>query len=307
MPKISVIVPIYNPGEYGRPCIESIVNQTLKDIEIFLIDNGSTDGTKEMLQEYSSDPRVQIIYRDQTNEHCGEKFAVDLGRSKATGEYIIIVDHDDELLLDGLEKLYQASDNGTADVVKGRAIYFMNNQEYGISRFDYSVPIHNWKIELNDEQLRYHFLTAPELWSMIIRRDFQKDLELGDYIYNDTDFAFKLKYLAKDFRYIQDFVYKWNIHEGSTSHQKDRFCGDIITVYDSLENFLKTHNANNLIWELFSYSLYAAYEWVFNGIESLELKKLFYNYFKRDIKRNCPLNLIYFESYKHDFIKQLYS
>ena len=113
MIKVSVIVPIYNAEKYLRECLDSIVNQTLKEIEIILIDDGSTDGSAEICQEYLHDSRVSY-YR---KENEGLAAARDDGMQRATGEYIGFVDSDDWLEPDMYEKMYQAGKSIDADIV----------------------------------------------------------------------------------------------------------------------------------------------------------------------------------------------
>ena len=113
MIKVSVIVPIYNAEKYLRQCLDSIINQTLKDIEIICINDGSTDSSAEICQEYLSDTRVS--YYSKKNE--GLAAARDDGMQKATGEYIGFVDSDDWLELDMYEKMYNTAKNSDSDVV----------------------------------------------------------------------------------------------------------------------------------------------------------------------------------------------
>lgn len=109
MNKFSIIVPVYNVENYLRECLDSLVNQTWQDIEIILINDGSTDGSGAICESYCHDPRV--IYRCQ--ENAGPSAARNLGLSLATGDYIAFVDSDDWLELDAMERLQ----NETADIV----------------------------------------------------------------------------------------------------------------------------------------------------------------------------------------------
>ena len=113
MPKVSVIVPIYNAEKYLVQCLDSIVNQTLCDIEIILIDDGSTDGSAEICKNYLSDERVTYYHK----ENEGLAAARDDGMLRATGEYIGFVDSDDWLELNMYEEMYQAAKGNDADVV----------------------------------------------------------------------------------------------------------------------------------------------------------------------------------------------
>lgn len=113
MVKVSVIVPIYNAEKYLKQCLDSVVNQTLKDIEIILIDDGSTDGSAEICKTYLSDNRVSYYYK----ENEGLAAARDDGMMRSTGEYIGFVDSDDWLEPDMYEKMYNAAKSNDSDIV----------------------------------------------------------------------------------------------------------------------------------------------------------------------------------------------
>lgn len=106
--KVSIIVPVYNAAPYLRECIDSLVNQTWKDIEVILVNDGSTDASGEICESYLDDPRV--IYYYQVN--AGVSAARNAGLDLATGKYICFVDSDDWLELDAIERLQ----NENADV-----------------------------------------------------------------------------------------------------------------------------------------------------------------------------------------------
>lgn len=113
-PKVSVIVPVYNTEKYIRKCVDSIINQTLKDIEIILVDDGSTDSCHEILDEYSTkDNRVIVIHK----ENGGQGSARNMGLDIAKGQYIGFVDSDDWVDLDMYEKLYTNAKLNEADMV----------------------------------------------------------------------------------------------------------------------------------------------------------------------------------------------
>ena len=96
-PKVSVIMPSLNVVSYIRECIESVVNQTLKDIEIICVDAGSTDGTLEVLEEYTAkDNRIKLLHSDKKSYG----YQMNMGIDAATGEYIGIVETDDYIVCD---------------------------------------------------------------------------------------------------------------------------------------------------------------------------------------------------------------
>ena len=113
-PKISVIVPIYNVERYLDRCIQSVLNQTLKDIEIILVDDGSPDKCPAMCDEYAKkDGRIKVIHK----KNGGLGFARNSGLEIATGEYVAFVDSDDFIENDMYDNLYREAKEYEADVV----------------------------------------------------------------------------------------------------------------------------------------------------------------------------------------------
>lgn len=125
---VSVIVPIFNKELYLHDCLNTIINQTLDSIEIILVDDGSTDKSKDICQEYLKDKRVSYYY--QENE--GLASARQTGIEKAKGEYIGFIDGDDWIDLDMYEKMYSKAKEYNADVVFCNRMY--NNDAYRPSK-----------------------------------------------------------------------------------------------------------------------------------------------------------------------------
>ncbi|MBO5178254.1 MAG: glycosyltransferase [Lachnospiraceae bacterium] len=118
MPKLSIVIPIYNTEKYLRECLDSVVSQTLRDIEIILVDDGSTDGSVDICREYAAtDSRIHVI----TQENAGAAAARRTGANAATGEYIGFVDSDDFIEPDMYETLL--SYMGDYDLVTSAAGY----------------------------------------------------------------------------------------------------------------------------------------------------------------------------------------
>ena len=115
-PKISIVIPIYNTAKYLPKCLDSILNQTYKNLEIILIDDGSTDNSGKIADDYAKkDPRIKVIHQ----KNAGQSTARNAGIKKATGEYISFIDADDEIRPDFIEKLLHAYNKDTAITVCG--------------------------------------------------------------------------------------------------------------------------------------------------------------------------------------------
>ena len=260
MPKVSIIVPVHNAGKYLIPCIESCINQTFQDIEIFLIDDGSTDGSRQIIKDYEArDNRITAICRRKGEyEKFGQKYSVDLGRLLMKGEYFIMIDHDDELIPTGIETLYKETENGTIDVVQGQNISFDENGTLVYT------PTYIWPIKrvirdfnkINTAELSAHLVGTPiALWTCLIRSEMAKDLELADCIFNDASFIWQLKIAAKTFAYIPDIVYQQHHHDDSTSgpvHAYDGTSFNTFLSFNHLEKFLKQRGVSEQIWRYYT-------------------------------------------------------
>ena len=114
MAKVSVIVPVYNVEKYLDRCMQSLLNQTLKDIEIIMVDDGSPDNCPKMCDDYAKqDSRVKVIHK----KNAGLGLARNSGLEVATGEYVAFVDSDDFTDVDAYRSLYENAQKRNADVV----------------------------------------------------------------------------------------------------------------------------------------------------------------------------------------------
>lgn len=120
MPNVSIIIPVYNVEHYLREALDSVVNQTLSDIEIICIDDCSTDGSYKILQEYAANDNRFILLCNDENRGIG--FTRNVGMKRATGEYMMFLDPDDWFELDACERAYNQISKNNDDVV------FFNSQ-----------------------------------------------------------------------------------------------------------------------------------------------------------------------------------
>lgn len=171
MPKVSVIVPIYGVEQYLRQAIDSVLAQTLKDIEIILINDGSKDSCPQIINEYAQkDNRIVAIHK----ENGGYGAACNLGLSKATGDYIAIFEPDDFIDATMYEDLYNIAKKYDSDVVKS-AYWEINDlnpnnviKKYCYWGTDITSSEKSFKVEDFPNFLYHH----PSIWSCIYRRAF---------------------------------------------------------------------------------------------------------------------------------------
>lgn len=132
--KVSIIIPVYNVEKYLRQCLDSVVDQTLEQIEIICVNDGSTDGSQQILEEYAlKDVRIKII----NQENSGPGMARKTGLNNVNGNFIAFVDSDDWVKLDAYEKLYKnALSNNSDIVISNLCIYDEHKNEYTNNKFD---------------------------------------------------------------------------------------------------------------------------------------------------------------------------
>ncbi|MBP5422313.1 MAG: glycosyltransferase family 2 protein [Paludibacteraceae bacterium] len=165
MVKVSVVVPIYNAGKYLAPCLDSLLNQTLKDIEVICVLDCPSDGSEKVVEEYAKkDDRVVVIYNDH-NLHVGESRNV--GIRNARGIYIGFSDHDDLHELDMYEKLVEVANDDTLMVVSG-----LLGRE--LHKYD-NMPC------LNDEA--YLAVTARNASTHVTTNIYRRDFILDNHIF----------------------------------------------------------------------------------------------------------------------------
>lgn len=225
MSKISVIIPIYNEEKYLDECIQSVMKQKLKDIEIICVNDGSTDKSKEIMEKYAAlDSRIKII--DKKNTGYGN--TMNCGLDAATGDYIGIVESDDYIMDYMYEKLYALTENGSVDMVKGNfwdcydetdgSITKVTNQE----RANMPEVEDAFTIRQHPELLWGH----PSVWSAIYKRDFLKKngirfKEVKGAGWVDNPFFFDTLCSAESIKWTREPFYcyrKLNLASSSTGY-----------------------------------------------------------------------------------------
>ncbi|MBQ8847429.1 MAG: glycosyltransferase [Candidatus Gastranaerophilales bacterium] len=308
MPKVSVVVPIYNVEKYLRQCLDSILNQTLKDIEIICINDGSKDSCPQILKEYSlKDGRIKVINKENT----GYGNSMNIGFQEAIGEYIGIVESDDFVKSTMFEELYNLAKNNDADVVKSDFYYYStaNNQARHAGKILKSKANKLITIKKFPKLLKIQ----PSIWTCLYKNDFIRQnkikfLETPGASFQDTSFCFKTLSLAQ--RIIltnKAYLYYRQDNSGSSVHQKDKVFL-ICKEYDEITDFLdknpevkKYANTQKLIKQ------YSAYIWNLKRI-SEEHRDSFIDVFSDTFKKyyeNNELNASFYRKYSKKEVKML--
>ena len=217
MPKISIIMPTYNVEKYFRQCIESVINQTLEDIEIIPVDDGSPDNCGEIMDEYAkNDKRIKPIHQ----ENGGYGKAVNTGITAATGEYIGIVETDDFIEADMYEKLYDRAKKMEADVCKCDFKFYFGGNRY--KKHDNLAKVAEegkiFTLKENPLIMKYHV----SIWSAIYKKSYLDEnniriLESKDASYQDMPFAAEVYAKGAKITVLHEALINYRAEEGMGS------------------------------------------------------------------------------------------
>lgn len=210
MPKVSVIIPVFNTEKYLRKCLNSVCNQTLKDIEIICVNDSSTDDSLEILKEYAAkDERIKLI---NFIENKGAAAARNAGVDIARGEYIGFVDSDDYIDLDFYEKLYSKAIELNFECVKGGMLCYYNEHRDLDREAGYDI---NKLIKKNTAYFYHSFTTA------IYKKDFinANNLFFPENIHNfeDPNFSIHVAAFLKNIALLDDAHYHYVRHVSSVT------------------------------------------------------------------------------------------
>ncbi len=261
-PLVSVIVPVYNAGAYLRSCLESLRDQTWAELEVLLVDDGSTDNSLSICEEFqAADPRFKVIHQS----NAGVSAARNRGLAAARGKYIQFADGDDKLPLDATEILVTPGEKQGADLVIGhfyRVVEDRMAQQGHIKKECY----------LNRADYAEQMMKAPAnyyygvLWNKLYRRSIveKRGLRFDEAVAWCEDFLFNLEYL-RDCRLIAAVpkpVYYYYKREGSLVNSQAglrnliRMKRMTFAYYKDLYQSLDLYEARRL--EVYSYLLSAA-------------------------------------------------
>lgn len=240
MAKVSVIVPVYNVEKYLKRCLDSLINQTLSDIDIICINDGSKDSSLQILEQYAQKDSRIVIYNQ---ENSGLSVARNTGLEHASGEYIGFVDSDDWVDLDFYEKLYNSAKNNNADIAVADFIREHPNKKPK-------------RLKLKEEKI----YTTPEdkfmickvhregcVWNKIYRTEFIKSINLKfvpKMYYEDRDFTIRSLYFSKKLVTTPNTYYRYFVNPKSIVNKRRNYIQDehYILVRQQVLQFIKEHN-----------------------------------------------------------------
>lgn len=246
MVKVSVVMPVYNAERFLKDSIESILNQSLDDLELICVDDGSTDNSLDILNEFTEkDTRVKVFSR----LHEGGGNARNYGLGKVTGEYLFCMDADDTLDLNAFEDFYEISKDNNLDFLVFKAINYGVEKDHFFETEYQNMPtiakkvqdnIFNYK-DLGD--LLFDMNVSP--WCKFYNVDFIKKTEAQfrqNSKFHDNQFFWDIIFQAERIRFIDKFYYTRKRYDDSLTASGDKNHINIIGVVNDIIKLFKKHN-----------------------------------------------------------------
>lgn len=228
MPKVSVIVPFYNVEGYIEKCLETLVNQTLKDIEIILVNDGSKDRSVDIVKKFMKEYPDKIVYLEKQNGGLAD--ARNYAIPYAKGEYIAFLDSDDYLEKDMYQLMYELAKKESSDMVECNFIW-----EYPDKKREDIGEIYIGQFEMLEK-------VRVVAWNKLIKREileknkieFPKGLQ-----YEDVEFTYKLVPFINKVSFVKKPCVHYVQREGSISNSQNERTKEIFEVLENVINFYK--------------------------------------------------------------------
>lgn len=288
--KVSIIIPTYNVEKYITQTLNSVINQTLTDIEIIIIDDKSTDDTLLIIENYAlADKRIRLFLNSNNYK---QGYSRNLGIEKATGDYIFFLDGDDYIQINAIEKLYNkiTQDNADITICTWNKINDKNNK---ISFNNYS-KLQNIPTELNDKTFNWidikdnFFKQTTVPWDKIYKREFliKNNIKFPeDIFFEDNTFVFEALLKAEKISILREdlIFYRYNRKNAVTNTNNQHFI-DYFKAINLFEYKLITLNLfEKLKYEFLNHKIITLY-WYFMKIQR-RFKKEFFELIKEDFNR----------------------
>lgn len=238
--KVSIIIPVYNVEKYIEKCLNSLVNQTLKEIEIIVVNDGSPDNSQKIIDKFVKKYPDKV--KSFIKENGGQGSARNFGLTKATGEYIGYVDSDDYVELDMYEKMYNKAKEKDSDIVICGS--YNVNEITGEKVKDID--------EIYFEDLKLNaFFGRKAVWNKIYKKDIIEKNKLNfrsKVWYEDLDFTLNAIINAKKIDYVNEPFYDYLIREGSTMNNSNVNRNlEILLAFDEVIKNKKFNRYNDIV------------------------------------------------------------
>lgn len=297
-PKLSILVPIYNVEQYLAQCLASLTDQTLQEIEIICINDGSTDTSLQIVKDFvRQDSRIVIINK----QNSGYGDSMNRALQKAKGDYIGILEPDDWVEPNAFSQLYREAEKTSADVVKANYYKVHTLKDGGLENDKVSEI--TARAVINPSKDRKAFQFAPAIWSAIYRKTFLEEnainfLSTPGASYQDLSFNFKVWALAKKAVLLPDAYVHYRIDNANSSVNDPGKVNCVVDEYAEIETFLCERGIFADFGETMNTAKFRNYHWNFQRLEK-RLGKEFYQTWRRELLSANDEGLLKKENFSH--------
>lgn len=283
-PKVSLLVPIYNVEDYLRECLASAQAQTLHDIEIICINDGSTDGSRQIIEDFLADERFRVIDK----ENSGYGASMNKGLDAARGEYVGILESDDFLDPEALETMYDLAKRYDADISRSDFFLYWREPEERDYKFGWVKPEAVGQI---DPYVHIDvFFLQPSIWAALYKRSFLEEnsirfLETPGASYQDTSFNFKVwasthNVVTTDKAFLH---YRQDNHTSSINSSGKVYC--VCEEYDEIMRYMESDPERNAkLRSIVAAMRYDTYVWNYGRLNE-DLQREFAQRMAEDFRR----------------------
>jgi glycosyltransferase involved in cell wall biosynthesis len=300
-PLISIVIPVYNVEKYLRECLDSVVNQTMREIQIICVNDGSTDSSPAILEEYAQkDGRIEVIHK----ENGGLSSARNAAYPYLKGEYSLFVDSDDWIDLTLCEKVFRKTCETDAEII----LFSYTSVGGGTKDYHCFTGI-NAEDKTHDEEKKT-ILGYPMAWGKIWKTDFllKNHLLWPDGLYFEDNLVhWQGVLLAKKISVLPEELYYYRQREDSVTHKRSEAYFDLLMIYQRIETFLRENSYYLRYKDVFVAQKLGGIHYRYFLIKD-ELKQVFCQKAKEIIRaeekrfiKNLPLNRLAFKLFYTDF------
>lgn len=257
MAKITILTRMYNPGKYVYRCVDSVLNQTFADFEYVIVDNASSDGTKEILEEYArKDKRIRLLRNEENNVtvlQCFENYV--------DSEYFMVLDHDDWLESNALEELFKLVEKYDLDIAYGRTNFKTADEEFIVARgVNKNVVLDSKDIP---SFLRHTYWQFRTTWAAVIRSSLISHIDVETYKYRacskyggDTVMMISMAFASQRIGFTESVVHNYRVHASSSyTFCRERFVADWV-LFDFVKKLLEEKSGYTKENEILLYEIY---------------------------------------------------
>jgi glycosyltransferase involved in cell wall biosynthesis len=293
---LSIIVPVYNTSQYLVRCLNSLINQSVSDSEIIIINDGSTDQSDEIIKQYLAYCNITYI---KLEKNMGLGYARNLGIERSSGKYIAFLDSDDWIDLDFFKVLTDTITRDCTDIVVGGVKNEWNNINSTSLRYDYTyhnIITANQALDLLTKSTNNNYFISPVVWNKIYKREllsFNQLKFIDNSYWEDDIFSFKAISYAHKISLVPQIYYHYYQRDSSIMNSISRkHIDDLLMSFKQLKSSVIDNNSNATITHyqaMFDRCVCTLIKMIDNNEKDANLKKKYIIYFIEEFTKQFSL------------------